>query len=383
MNVLVAPVLQGDPNTKNFAPRLLKIYFLLSVLCGFLLCILGRWMTAPWVPTHNSTGAVPEGRNLTVLLWYWPFDKPFSLNGDVCWDQYRIPSCTLVTQRSLFPTADIVVFHNRELVRRGGQMPFDLPRPAGQRWAWMSLEAPDSNLRRYSNVFNVTITYRRDADITIPYGELQPAGTDGHLRDAVPSNKSFLACWVISNYRHQQKRSRVFRELKALIPVQVYGWWTKRPLSSKALLPTISHCYFYLAFENTISRDYITEKLWRNSYQAGAVPVVLGPPVEDYEAVAPPYSFVHVDDFASTKDLADFLRRLAADEQRYRRYFSWRRDWKVKLLADWRERLCRICSQYTSLPPGKVYADLHAWVRAPRPADSPPSLSPSQPLQRK
>lgn len=233
----------------------------------------------------------------------------------------------------------------------------------------MSLEAPGSNLKRYANVFNMTVSYRRDADVTIPYGELRAGRTDGRLTGGVPANKSFLACWVVSNYDRHQKRSRVYRELKALIPVQVYGRRTRAPLSPQALLPTISRCYFYLAFENKISRDYITEKLWRNSYQGGALPVVLGPPVEDYAAVAPPRSFVHVDQFASTHALADYLRRLAADRRRYGRYFSWRRDWSVKLLTDWRERLCRICPRLSRLPQHKVYSDLHGWVRA---LDAPP-----------
>lgn len=367
---------QGGPSTRTPAPRLVKTYLLLSLLCMLSLAFLWRRQTASRAAATRSGLERSGRRNLTVLLWYWPFDTPFSLTGDVCWDQYRIPGCRLVSRRSLFPAADVVVFHNRELLQRHGDLPFDLPRPAGQRWAWMSLEAPRSNLKRYSNVFNMTVSYRRDADVTIPYGELEAAETGGRPTGAAPSNKSFLACWVVSNYKRHHKRSKVYRELKALIPVQVYGRRTKTPLSSEALLPTISRCYFYLAFENVISRDYITEKLWRNSYQGGALPVVLGPPLEDYNAVAPPQSFVHVDQFPSTRALAEYLQRLAADQQRYRRFFSWRRDWNVKLLTDWRERLCRICSQFTRLAQHRVYADLHGWVRTSHPPGSEPHTSP-------
>lgn len=300
---------------------------------------------------------------MTVLLWYWPFGRPLSLMGDVCWDLYRIPRCRLVDQRFLFPSADVVVFHSKELVEGRQELPFHLPRPPGQRWAWMSLESPvhNGNLRRYANIFNMTVTYRRDADVTVPYGELRPAG--GAPVEDVPSEKSFLVCWVVSNYRSQLKRHQVYRELKDAVPVKVYGRWTKTPLSSGALLPTISRCYFYLAFENSLSKDYITEKLWRNSYQGGAVPVVLGPSLADYKAVAPPHSFIHVDEFASLKDLATFLQQLAEDKKHYREYFTWRREWKVKLYTDWRERLCKICTEYDSLPRQSVYSDLESWVR--------------------
>lgn len=328
--------------------------------CVLSLCLLSRWQGGFQAPTPASNWS--RGANVTILLWYWPFGRPFSLAGDVCWDLYRVPRCRLVDQRSLFPSADVVVFHSKELLQRRQTLPLDLPRPPGQRWAWMSLEAPghNGNLRRYANVFNLTVTYRRDADVTVPYGELRPAG--GAPVEDVPLEKSYLVCWVVSNYRRQHKRSRVYKELKAAVPVKVYGRWTRTPLSSGALLPTISRCYFYLAFENSLSKDYITEKLWRNAYRGGAVPVVLGPALGDYKAVAPPHSFIHVDEFASIKDLATHLQQLAGDKGRYGEYFSWRREWDVKLYTDWRERLCKICSQYDQLPQHKVYQDLEAWV---------------------
>lgn len=336
-----------------------------------LLCLLALGFLLPW-PRASQADAPDHdrgGRNLTVLLWFWPFDRPLSLNGDVCWDAYRVPGCTLLSRRSLFSTADVVVFHHHELMKRRRSLPFDLPRPPGQRWAWMSLEAPGAklDLRQYSNVFNMTVSYRRDADVTVPYGRLQPRERAAQPTHAAPANKSVPVCWVVSNYQNRHRRSRVYRELRAVIPVQVYGRWNRKPLPSGALLPTISRCYFYLAFENAVSADYITEKLWRNSYQGGAVPVVLGPPPEDYRAVAPPRSFIHVDNFASTRALAEHLLQLAADQRRYREFFSWRRDWEVKLVTDWRERLCSICAQFGRLPPHRVYASLHDWVhlRAP------------------
>uniref|UniRef100_A0A3B5A8N4 Fucosyltransferase n=1 Tax=Stegastes partitus TaxID=144197 RepID=A0A3B5A8N4_9TELE len=307
--------------------------------------------------------------NVTVLLWYWPFSRSMSLKGDVCWDLYRIPRCNLVDQRSLFPSADVVVFHNRELVERRQKLPLDRPRPRGQRWAWMSLEAPayNGNLHRFTDVFNMTITYRRDADVPVPYGSLLPKEAEGRLVEDDPQNKTSLVCWVVSNYRSHHKRSRVFKELNATVPVKVYGRWTKTPLTSAALLPTISRCYFYLAFENSVAKDYITEKLWRNAYQGGAVPVVLGASASDYKAVAPPHSFIHVDEFASVKEMGKYLQELAEDKKRYAEYFTWKQQWKVKVYTDWRERLCKICSQFSSLPQHKVYSDLEAWFSRSQP----------------
>ncbi|XP_076613397.1 alpha-(1,3)-fucosyltransferase 7 [Chaetodon auriga] len=356
----------GCHNTKETLLSLMKKCLLLFFLCVFSLCLLHGWLPefqALTAINPSTFGNWSSSRNVTILLWHWPFGRPFSLRGNVCWDLYHIPHCRLVDQRSLFPSADVVVFHNRELTQ-GLKLPLDLPRPRGQRWAWMSLESPvyNGNLQQYRNIFNMTITYRRDADITIPYGELLPKETEGHPVEEVPQNKSLLVCWVISNYMRQHKRSQVYKDLNATVPVKVYGRWTKTPVPSTALLSTISRCYFYLAFENSVSKDYITEKLWRNAYQGGAVPVVMGPPISDYKAVAPPNSFIHVDEFASVKDLGKYLQRLAEDKKRYSEYFAWKKQWKVKLYTDWRERMCKICSQYNSLPQHKVYSDLKASV---------------------
>ncbi|XP_075999463.1 alpha-(1,3)-fucosyltransferase 7 [Genypterus blacodes] len=353
----------------------MKRFVLSSVL---LLFLLGGWLReiqdlkavtlSPFC--HKNDIRQSAHRNVTVLLWHWPFGFPNSLDGDVCWDLYHIPRCHLVVQHSFYNTADVVVFHNRELVRGHQKLPLHLPRPPGQRWAWMSLESPEhnGNLQQYANIFNLTITFRRDADISIPYGELLPRrdGEDEQGSEvAAPQNKTALVCWVISNYRKRQKRSQVYKQLRAIIPVKLYGHWSRRPLSPKALLPTISNCYFYLAFENSVTKDYITEKLWRNSYGGGAVPIVLGASLSDYKAVAPPRSFIHVDEFATIKALGEHLKHLAEDKKRYDEYFRWKQLWRVKLLADWRERLCRVCSQYNTLPQYKVYADLEAWVSAP------------------
>ncbi|KAG5272923.1 hypothetical protein AALO_G00170770 [Alosa alosa] len=286
--------------------------------------------------------------NVTILLWHWPFGKPYSLSADVCLEQYGYHGCLLVDNRSWFLRADLVVFHNRELVSGQQRLPLNSSRPPGQRWVWMSLESPENsgNLEGLECHFSYVMTYRRDADITIPYGELVPkeANNDSTVDARLPMNKTFQACWVVSNYSKRHYRSTVYKQLKKVINVKVYGKATKNPLDAESLLPTISHCYFYLAFENSISRDYITEKFWRNALLGGAVPVVLGPPREQYEAVAPKDSFIHVDDFSSINELGEFLKNLTVDKERYATYFAWKHQYSVKLHTDWRERLCSICS---------------------------------------
>jgi len=96
---------------------------------------------------------------------------------------------------------------------------------------------------------------------------------------------------------------------------------------------------FYLSLENSKCKDYITEKFWVNALGSHTVPVVMGPPREQYELVAPPGSFIHVDDFASVKDLADYMKNVSEDEALYAQYLAWHNDpkWMKNRLAKYKK----------------------------------------------
>ena len=59
---------------------------------------------------------------------------------------------------------------------------------------------------------------------------------------------------------------------------------------------------------------------------SGSVPIVAGPPREDYEAVAPKDSFIHVDDFDTLDKLAERINYLIdpANNEEYMKYHAWR-----------------------------------------------------------
>lgn len=308
----------------------------------------------------GAPGGVPAPqRTLTILVWNWPFARRSpELPSDTC-SHYGVAHCNLSTNRSLLALADAVVFHHRELHTRRAHLPL-AERPQGQPWVWASMESPSHTrgLDRLPSVFNWVLSYRRDSDIFVPYGSLEPR--EGPA-PPLPT-KSGVAAWVVSNFQARQQRVQLYQQLAPYLPVDVYGRAHRRPLCSDCLLPTVARYLFYLAFENSQHRDYITEKFWHNALMAGAVPVVLGPPRACYEAVAPPDSFVHVDDFGSARELAAFL--LGMNESRYRGYFRWRERFRVKLFNDWRQRFCAICTRYPHLPRNQVYQDLHSWFQA-------------------
>lgn len=47
----------------------------------------------------------------------------------------------------------------------------------------------------------------------------------------------------------------------------------------------------------------------------------MGAAPEDYERAAPPHSFIHVDNFASPKELAEYLHKLDQNDAMYNEYF--------------------------------------------------------------
>jgi len=100
-------------------------------------------------------------------------------------------------------------------------------------------------------------------------------------------------------------------ELRRFIDVDVYGGCG--PL--KCPPSPVKHClemlerryFFYLAFENSLCVDYVTEKFWR-TLQLDVVAVVLG--AANYSRLVPPGVHVDVRDFRSPRHLADRLREL-------------------------------------------------------------------------
>lgn len=330
---------------------------LLPVTLSFLLyyCMLDE------PPHHQKRQVDVPLRNLSILLWHWPFGRSYSLVGDKCLELYNISRCLLTDNTSAYRKADVVVFHHQELRKSLSLLPDK--RPSSQHWVWMSMEPPahHGNLTQLNGIFNWTMSYRLDADIHIPYGKTV-AGGDARGAQP-PPNSSCLVSWVVSNYQAAQARSIFYQRLKNYIPIKVYGRWNRKPLSKRMLLPTIGNCLFYLSFENSQAKDYISEKLWRNAYEGGVVPVVLGPDKETYESLAPPGSFIHVADFKSPADLAAHIKKVAADRREYEKYFQWRQTHRIKTYTDWRERLCQICIKYPSLAAHKVYHDLQGWTQ--------------------
>ncbi|XP_077148826.1 4-galactosyl-N-acetylglucosaminide 3-alpha-L-fucosyltransferase FUT5-like [Ranitomeya variabilis] len=292
---------------------------------------------------------------LLILVWTWPFGELFPL--DTCQSIYGISGCTLTADRKMLSQADAVIIHHFDIMHNK-----DLPqgsRPGYQRWIWFNIEPPiiTENLKMLDNLINLTMTYREDSDIFLPYGFLKPLKEPQAFK--IPS-KSKLVSWVVSKWYPSNKRTSYYEELKNYIQIDVYGKEHKE-LSWDNFYSTISQYKFYLAFENSDHKDYITEKLWINSFNVGVVPVVLGASRKNYERFIPPDSFIHVDDFHSPKELALFLLELDKDDLRYEQYFKWKSKYGLVVEQGWDNYYCKACRELQEKPGYKVIPSVEKW----------------------
>ncbi|XP_029458221.1 alpha-(1,3)-fucosyltransferase 4 [Rhinatrema bivittatum] len=311
---------------------------------GLTCTVLAVYACTPELPRLSALirrRSPPEPRPVSVLVWWEPFGR-WRRQGD-CRLLFNISRCNVTEDRGEYGRAQAVLFHHRELLgeERGG-----LPagaRPAGQRWVWMNFESPSHTpwLEGLGGVFNWTMSYKVSSDIFLPYGYLRARAAEARAAVRLP-RKSKLLAWVISNWNEEHARVRYYRRLARYLRVDVYGQ-AGLPLREDSVPRTVAPYKFYLAFENSQHEDYITEKLWRNALQAGAVPVVLGPSRANYERFIPRDAFIHVDDFSSPRKLARYLKFLDKNPPLYRRYFAWRKRYEVHVTSFWDEQFCAVC----------------------------------------
>ena len=92
------------------------------------------------------------------------------------------------------------------------------------------------------------------------------------------------------------------------------------------------------------------------------IPVVMGAHPEDYRRAAPPNSYIHVDDFDSPRQLAEYLLKLASDDALYNEYFRWKGTGEFINTKFW----CRLCSMLNTLPDQRIWYDsVSNWWRGP------------------
>lgn len=123
---------------------------------------------------------------------------------------------------------------------------------------------------------------------------------------------------------------------------------------------------FYLSFENSNCDEYITEKLWWNAFEKGAIPIVMGGSDQAYRKLLPPDSYINIADFASPKILADYVAFLNRTGD-FVSFYRWRKQFRVLnehgYFKSKSVHYCRICEalNYNVRNTSKVLTNMKDW----------------------
>ena len=286
--------------------------------------------------------------------------------------------------------ADAIVFRNADVFK---EPPEELR--ARQIWVAYLLESPPNTFdRRFErqyrgrHLFNWTASYRSNSDIVTPYSKFVPFEDqlnehlalksvgwprgnlrEDYVRPPIKSNKQSRVAWFVSNCDADNDRLEFALELSKHIQVDIYGKCgnlTCYKWDQSNCLKLLNREYkFYLSFENSNNAEYITEKLFRNALGYNdpdhlLLPIVMGPSRRDYELIAPPASFIHVDDFKSASELAKYLRLLDSDDALYFSYFRWKTVGKF-IDTKFACRLCAMLHETIRSGRSKTYSSIRKW----------------------
>lgn len=231
-----------------------------------------------------------------------------------------------------------------------------------QKWILMSQECPYSVNREIVNPLMDRIdwiqSYRTNSDIFSPYGKIEKVkNNEKWIHNYKFKNKIKNIAWIVSHCSTPSKREVYVKQLQKYIDIDIYGECgsLKCDRNNTCLQMLEKNYKFFLSFENSICRDYVTEKLFK-FLQIDIIPVVMGG--ADYQNFMPNNSYIDVENFTSPENLAKFLKRIGSDEEIYDSYFVWKKTYRsvIDLNHDVIEMgFCDLCK--------KLNTDSHSIIR--------------------
>lgn len=281
-----------------------------------------------------------------VLLWTtifgdWNMQHLFSNTPQLpgCLTCPRNCTLRLTTDRSLAPQADAILSVAMSVSAD------DLPRQwfPEQKIILFNLEPPPNapivQDSEHVGAFNWWMTYRQDAHVIADY-----SFTFFDLfRAPLPvqeKRSDVLLAWVAGDcFAEGWDRTSFVYRLSQLTPVHSYGRCLRNarfpPLTISQeeiaanddprwvrLAVQLREYKFFLALENCISPDYVTEKFWI-TLTRGSVPIVLDRRNNYPEPSS--HSVIYVSDFNSVSELVHHLNYLNTNDTAYNEYLEWKR----------------------------------------------------------
>ncbi|CAG9810435.1 unnamed protein product [Chironomus riparius] len=333
----------------------------------------------------------PKNESLRYILFWTKFfeTENWGMGKKVLGEEFlkslqcSVTNCIFSHDRGLLSSPadyDALIFHVGE--------PFDIydlpaTRSENQIYAMLNQERPIytwHNFEHDKGFFNMTVTYRQDSDVYFGYSKMVEISSnlivspskqhvwrepetvnDPQILNLIAS-KSKMAAWFVSRCGAFSNRDNLVKQLQQYIDVDVYGkcGLLKCPRDNQnQCLEMLNTTYkFYLALENSICVDYITEKTFLNM-QNFIIPIVYNG-VTDMHDFLPPHSFININDYKSIEELANYLKFLDENPQEYANYFWWKKYYKIYGSSGYCD-LCMKLKEWDLMQKKQQHLDIAHW----------------------
>ncbi|CAC5385176.1 E2.4.1.214 [Mytilus coruscus] len=211
---------------------------------------------------NSSTFSSNSSKNIPKIFVLW-YAKQGYFSGNVDLTGCRFSNCILTEDKTVLNKSAAVLFAYRDM---WNNVPF---KKRGQIWIIVNIESPayDMDLNHiWDNKFDWSMTYRQDGEIFLNYKTFRRTIPLKKNYSVIFKKKTKFVAWAVGNCYTRSKRELYVRELQNYIDVDIYGQCGKT-LCPNRTLPgcheVLSQKYkFYLGFENSLCKDYVTEKLF-------------------------------------------------------------------------------------------------------------------------
>ena len=270
-------------------------------------------------------------------------------------------NCYVTDDTSQVNNSDVLLFYHNVMPRNPPEGLSLTPK-----WVFVTYEAPHNTHRgwlnsKWKNKFDWTMTYRSTSEIFSPYG-LIVATEKIPIKNysEIFRKKTKDVLWIVSHCSTESKREKYVRQMKKIIQVDIFGSCGKKIDCRERCRRQYSKNYkFYLAFENSLCDDYMTEKVF-DLYTEGVdmLPVIRGAP--NSKLYLPNDTFIYTSDFKSASHLAEYLKKLGNDEQKYISYLREKDKYINRRKTSDMCKICKLLNKNEFLPNKKL--DVSTWL---------------------
>ncbi|XP_061176543.1 glycoprotein 3-alpha-L-fucosyltransferase A-like isoform X2 [Saccostrea echinata] len=318
-----------------------------------------------WTNLNSAVKTTDDDKSRYSIMFYnmpsWMTMEYNNLNFATC-PQLK-HECFVYTKNKYFDSSKSIIFFGEDL-------PAQVPKKKeGQIWSFFSIESPFlfSVPQQWKDKFTWTMTYRRDSDITVFYGKVNKREIPliRNYSEIFRKKKKTVA-WAVSNCKTSSKREDYIQKLQKYIDVDIYGKCGKLKCGRKSAAVTECHkkfaeeYKFFLAVENSICKDYTTEKLFNFFFHnLTMIPIINGP--QNVHEYIPRGTFINILDYSSPSELAKDLHRIGSNETLYSEYLQ-QKDKYRGVRFNWGVALCPMCARLHDRKQDEHIPDIHSWI---------------------